>query len=147
MGRSIAAVIVGYLAMFILQFIVFMTVYTAVGPDWSFKPGNYHASTRWLLMMWTVDFVTAAIAGLICARISKSRRAILALAVVTIVIGLTLGALHVATQPPDTGEVRPANVPNMVAMTKARHPVWVIFLGPFIAAAGVVVGGTLKRQN
>jgi len=42
--------------------------------------------------------------------------------------------------------VRGANVPNVVAMTKARHPAWVIFLGPVIGAVGALAGGKLKRR-
>ena len=147
MLRSVLAVIVGYLAMFALQFAVFMTVYTVMGADWSFKPASYHASTRWMLMQFVVIFVTAVIAGLICAVIARGGKAPLALAIVALVIGFTLGAVHVATQPADKGEVRRRDVPNMEAMTKARHPVWVVFLGPVIAAAGIAIGGRLKRKN
>ena len=147
MGRSIAGVIVGYLAMFALQFAAFMTIYTVMGANWSFKPASFHASTRWTVMQFVVVFVTAVIAGLICALIARGGKAPLALAVVALVIGFALGAAHIATQPPDTGEVRTANTPNLVAMTKARHPTWVIFLGPVIAAVGIMVGGKLKRAS
>jgi hypothetical protein len=34
----------------------------------------------------------------------------------------------------------------MEAMNKARPPAWVIFLGPVIGAAGVLIGGKLKRR-
>jgi len=147
MARIVVGVIVGYVVMFVLQFAAFMTIYTVMGADWSFKPRSYHASTRWTLMQFTVVFVTAAVAGLICALIAKGGRAPLVLALVIIVIGFALGALHIATQPADTGEVRTANVPNIEAMTKARHPGWVIFLGPVIGAVGAVAGGKLKRRG
>jgi hypothetical protein len=123
-----------------------MTIYTVMGANWSFKPASYHASTRWTLMQFAVLFVTAVIAGLICALISKGGKAPLVLAIVILVIGFALGALHIATQPADTGEVRGPNVPNLEAMTKARHPTWVIFLGPVIGAVGAIVGGKLKRR-
>lgn len=146
MARTAIGVIVGYLVMFALQFAAFITIYTVMGADWSFKPRSYHASTRWTLMQFTVILVTAAVAGLICALIAKGSKAPLVLAIVILVIGFTLGALHIATQPADTGEVRGRNVPNIEAMTKARHPAWVIFLGPVIGAVGAVVGGKLKRR-
>jgi len=147
MGRKIIAVIIGYLVMFALQFATFMTVYTVMGADWSFKPRSYHASTQWTVMQFTVIFVTALVAGLVCALIARGGKAPLVLAVVALFIGFTLGALHVATQPADTGEVRSPSVPNMEAMTKARHPVWVIFAGPVIAALGIAIGGNLKRSR
>jgi heme/copper-type cytochrome/quinol oxidase subunit 3 len=147
MARNILAVIVGYVVMFVLQFVAFMTVYTVMGANWSFKPASYHASTRWTLMQFTVVLLTAVIAGLICALIARGGKAPLALAVVALVIGFALGAAHVATQQADIGELRTANVPNMVAMTKARHPMWVIFAGPVIAAVGILIGGKLKRRS
>ena len=64
MARSVAGVIVGYLVMFMLQFAAFMTIYTVEGANWSFKPGSFHASTRWTVMQFTVILVTAVIGGL-----------------------------------------------------------------------------------
>ena len=147
MVKSVLGVVIGYVVMFILQFAAFMTIYTVVGADWSFKPKTFHASTRWTVMQFTVIFVTALIAGLVCALIAKGGKAPLVLAVVVLAIGFTLGALHVATQPADTGELRTPTVPNFEAMTKARHPMWVIFLGPVIGAVGVLAGGKLKRST
>jgi len=146
MLRSVLAVIVGYIVMFILQVAAFMTIYSVVGPSWSFKTGSYQASNRWTLMQFVVIFVTAAIAGLICAVIAKGGRAPLALAGVVLVLGLLLGVAGTAMRPA-THEVRTGDVPNMVAMSKAWHPTWVIFLGPVIGAIGVVIGGKLKRRS
>jgi len=147
MARSVIAVIVGYIVMFILQVAVFMTIYTVMGPNWSFKPASYQASTRWTVTQFAVVLVTAAVAGLICAVIARGGKAPLALAAVVLVLGLGLAAAHTAMQPADTHEPRTANVPNMEAMTKARNATWVVFLGPFIGAVGVVIGGKLKRRS
>src|SRR5437660_1676531 len=147
MARSIIGVIVGYIVMFILHVAAFMTIYTLVGADWSFKPGSYQASTRWTVMQFVVIFVTAAIAGLVCAVIAKGGKAPLALAVVVLVLGFALGVLSTTMRPADTHEVRTGNVPNMEAMSKAKHPTWVVFLGPVIAAVGVVIGGKLRRRT
>src|SRR6266850_2389398 len=106
MLRSVLAVIVGYIVMFILQVAAFMTIYTLMGADWSFKPASYQASTRWTVMQFTVIFVTALIAGLICALISKGGKAPLVLAVVALAIGFTFAAVHIAMQPADTHELR-----------------------------------------
>jgi fatty acid desaturase len=145
MLRSVLAVIVGYIVMFILQVAAFMTIYTLVGADWSFKPGSYQASTRWTVMQFAVIFVTALIAGLICAAIARGGKAPLALAAVVLVLGFLLAVLSTTLRPADTHELRAGNVPNMEAMNKARHPTWVVFLGPVVAAVGVVVGGKLRR--
>jgi hypothetical protein len=132
--------------MFILQVAAFMTIYTLVGANWSFKPASYEASTRWTVMQFAVILVTTIIAGLICAIIAQQGRAALVLAAVVLVLGLALGFASMALRPADTHEVRAGDVPNMEAMSKARHPAWVIFLGPVIGAAGIVIGGKLKRR-
>lgn len=146
MVRSVLAVIVAYILMFILQVAAFMTVYTLMGADWSFKTASYQASTRWTAMQFAVILVTAIIGGLICAAIAKGGRAPLALAAVVLVLGCLLALSATALRPADTHEVRTGSVPNMEAMSKAWHPVWVVFLGPFIGAVGVVIGGKLKRR-
>jgi hypothetical protein len=146
MLRSVLAVIVAYILLFILQVAAFTTIYTLMGADWSFKPASFHASTQWTAMQFMMILFTSIIAGLICAAIAKGGRAPLALAAVVLVLGLGLAALSTVLRPPDTNEVRTGNVPNMVAMSKARHPAWVVFLGPFIGAVGVVIGGKLKRR-
>ena len=147
MLRSIVAVVVGYIVMFILQVASFMTIYTLVGADWSFKPASFQASTRWTAMQFAVILVTCVIAGLICAAVAKGGKAPLALAAVVLVLGLGLGALSTALRPADTHEVRTGSVSNMEAMNKARHPMWVMFLGPVIGALGIAIGGKLKRRS
>ena len=146
MLRSALGVIVGYIVMFILQVASFMTIYTLMGTNWSFKLASYRASTRWTVMQFGVILVTAIIAGLVCAAIAKGGKATLALAAVVLVLGLALASASTALQPADTHEVRTGDVSNMEAMSKARHPAWVVFLGPFIGAVGVVIGGKLKKR-
>jgi hypothetical protein len=146
MLRSVLAVIVGYIAMVILQVISFMTIYTLMGADWSFKPASYQASNQWTAMQFVVALVTAIIAGLFCAAIAKGGKAPLALAVLVLLLGLGFGAARTAMLPADTHEVRTGVVSNTDAMNKARHPAWIIFLGPFIGAVGIVIGGKLKRR-
>jgi hypothetical protein len=147
MLRSVLGVIVGYIVMFVLQVIAFMTIYTMMGADWSFKPASYEASTAWTSMQFGVILITTIIAGLICAAIAKGGKAPLVLAAVVLVLGLALAFASTALRPADTHEIRAGNVPNMEAMSKARHPAWVIFLGPVIGAAGVLIGGKLRRRG
>ena len=98
-------------------------------------------------MQFAVILITAIIGGLTCAVIARGGRAPLALAVVALVLGLGLAVLGTALRPADTHEARVGNVSNMEAMSKARHPAWVVFLGPVVAALGIVIGGKLKRRG
>ena len=146
MGRTVIAVIVGYIVMFILQVAAFMTIYTIVGADWSFKPSSYLPSTRWLLMQFVVLLVTAIVSGLVCRLIARRGRAPLALAVLVLILGFGLGIVGIASRSSETSEVRSGAVSNMEAMNKARPAAWVVLLGPVIGAIGVIIGGSLKRS-
>jgi len=146
MLRSVLAIIAAYILMVILQVIAFMTIYTMMGADWSFKPASYQASTAWTAMQFSVILITSIIAGLICAVIARGGKAPLALAGLILVLGFAAATAKTVLQPADTREIRAVSVSNMEAMNKARHPAWVIFLGPVIGAVGAVIGGKLKRR-
>jgi hypothetical protein len=147
MVRSIIGVIVGYIIMFVLNFIGFVTLYAVVGPSQAFKARSYLASNRWILMSLVIIFITGIIAGLICAAIAKGGRAPLALALVVIVLGLLLAIPAVMKARANAGMARPAEITQMEAAQNAYWPIWAPFLFPFISAAGVVVGGKLKRKS
>ena len=147
MVRSTIAVIVGYIVMFILQVATFMIIYSVMGPNWSFKPGSYQPSPGWTILQFIVILVTAAIAGLICQLIARGGKSPVFLAGVVLVIGLVLATMSNSMTPADTRPVAAGNIPVIEAMSRARHPVWVVFVNPFIAAVGVVAGGSLKRTR
>jgi hypothetical protein len=146
MLRSVLAVIVALILLVILQVASFMSMYGLMGADWSFKPASYQASARWTAMQLVIIIVTSIIAGLICAAIAKGGKAPLALAGVVLVLGLGAALLRTSLHS-DTQEVRIGNVSQKDARDKARHPTWVVFLGPVIGAVGVVIGGKLKRKS
>jgi hypothetical protein len=145
MVRSVLGVIVAFILLAILQVASFMTMYGLMGTDWSFKPASFQPSTRWTAMQFVIIIVTSIIAGLICAAIAKGGKAPMALAAVVLVLGLGAALLRTSLHP-DTHEVRIGNVSQKDARDKASHPMWVVFLGPFIGAVGVVIGGKLRRR-
>ena len=145
MGRSVVAVIVAYISMFILNFLAFVGLYALVGPAQAFKPASYLASNRWIAMSFVAILITAIVAGLICAVIARGGRAPLALAIVILVIGLVLAIPAVMKHRTNEHMVRVGDVPSMEAAQKAHWPVWVPFMFPFVSAAGALVGAKLKR--
>src|SRR6266545_7574800 len=90
MARSIIAVVVSYIFMFVLNFLAFVGLYQVVGQDNAFKPHSFLASNRWIAMSFAMIVVTGIIAGLICAAIAKGGKAPLALAIVVLALGLLL---------------------------------------------------------
>src|SRR5437868_14714625 len=90
MARSILAVVVSYVAMFVLAFIAFTCAYLVVGSDVAFKPGIYEASTTWIGIAFVINIVVAIIGGFVCALIAKGGRAPLALALLAAILGLVI---------------------------------------------------------
>ncbi len=147
MARTIVGVIVGYIGMFILNFLGFITLYVVIGPNQAFQPGLYLASNRWIAISFVIIFITGIIAGLICAVIAKGGKAPLALAIVVIVIGLLLAIPSVMKAQANAKLVRAGDVPSMEAAQKAYWPTWTPFTFPIISALGVLVGGKLKKRG
>jgi hypothetical protein len=147
MARSIIGVIVGYVAMFIINFAVFVGLYAVVGPENAFKPHRYLASNRWILMSVVATFITAIIAGLICAAIAKGGKAPLALAILIIVLGWLLAVPAVMKAKKNADMIRLGDVPSMEAAQKAYWPIWTPFALPVIQGIGAVIGGKLRRRS
>ena len=147
MARAIIGVVVGYVVMFILNFLGFVTLYAVIGPDQAFEPGRYLASNKWIAISFVIIFITGIIAGLVCAAIAKGGKAPFALAIVVIVLGLLLAIPAMMKAQANAKLVRGRNVPQMEAAQKAYWPTWTPFTFPIISAIGVLVGGKLKRRS
>ena len=146
MARSIVAVIVSYISMFVLVSLALTAEYMLFGVNHAFKPGSFVASNRWIAIGFAINFVVAIIGGFICAAIAKGGKAPLALAIVVFVLGLlfAIPALMV----PHTGAVRPsADIPMFEAMQKAEEPRWVPFTFPIVGVVGVLIGGKLRKRS
>lgn len=146
MVRSIVAVIVSYISMFVLNLLGFVGLYAVVGPGNAFKPRAFLASNRWIAMALAVMFVSGIIAGLLCAAIARGRKAILALAGLILIVGLLLAIPAIMKHKANADLVRAGDVPVMEAMEKASWPIWAPFVFPFVSALGAVVGGKLKKR-
>ena len=143
MYRSIAAVVVGYLVMFLLVFTLFTAAYLAMGTEAAFTPGTYEVSTLWVVISFVLGLVAALVGGYVCAAIARRGKAPLALAALVLGLGL-LFAIPMLTAPKASAP-RAGGVPNLEAMRNARTPGWVALLNPFVGAVGVLLGARLKR--
>ena len=147
MVRAIIAVIVSYILMLVLAVAGFMTLFAVMGSDWSFQPGKFEASNGWIVAALIIDFVGAIIGGLICALIAQGGKAPLALAILTLVLGIVFAFPALTKQKANSALVRPGNVSQMEAMQKAYNPSWVPFAFPFVGAIGVLIGSRLRRKS
>lgn len=144
MGRSILAVVVGYVVMFVVVFLTFSGAYLAMGADLAFQPGSYEPSTQWVVTSFVLGFLAALAGGCTAVWIARKITPAYVLAGVVLLLGLAVaGAMSM--RPPDLRPtVRTGDVPNLEAMQNARQPLWVALLNPFLGAVGVVIGARLK---
>lgn len=147
MVRSIVAVIVSYLIMFVLDFIAFTCAYLIVGPDVAFKPGIYEAATAWIGFAFVIQFVISIIGGLLCALIAKGGKAPFALAILAIVLGIGVALADMGKGKANAGLVRTGNTPQLEAVKNAYWPVWVPFVFPFTSGVAILIGAKMKRQK
>jgi hypothetical protein len=145
MGRAIAGVLVGYVAMFAVVFLTFSTTYLGMGQERAFKPGSYEPSGLWLVVSFVLGLLAAAVGGFVCAWISRTDKAPRVLAGVVLVLGLLL-AIPMLTAPAES-EPRTGEVSNLDAMQKAKQPRWAALVNPFLGAVGVLIGARLRRAG
>lgn len=145
MGKTIGAVLLGYVTMFALVFVTFGAAYLVLGAAGSFQPGTYQVSGVWIALSIVLGLVAAVAGGRVCVAVARDYGTVKVLAGVVLVVGLTLALLQLgasvgpSVRPPDTG--------TMEAMQNARQPTWLLFVNPVIGALGVLYGGSLRRSR
>ena len=139
MGRSIAAVVLGYLTMFVVVFMTLTVSFLALGVERVFLPGTYAVTPLWLAVMTVFSILAAIAGGRICAVIGRKKGAVTGLLIVVFVLG-SLNAIP-ALMANGTSAARSGDVPNVQAMMNAREPVWFALLLVVIGVAGVWAGG------
>lgn len=147
MARTIVAVIVGYITMFVLVFVTFTGVFLLMGTEWSFKPNSFEASNRWIAMSLVANVIIGVAGGLVCAMIAKGGKAPMVLAIFVFALGLLLAVPQVFANKAGANQVRTSDLSNIEAMQKATQPLWVPFTFPILGAMGVLIGGKLRRSS
>lgn len=147
MGRTIAAVVLGYFVLFVVLFCLLTLAYLALGADRAFEPANFDASKTWILVSVIAGFVAAYVGGVVSTVIARGSRAPLILATVVFVLGI-LFAIPVLTRPDSAGEmIRDGNLGLVEAMQNANQSSLLALLNPLIGAAGVLAGSRFRRNK
>ena len=146
MLKSILAIIVSYVAMFIFLFAAFTGCYLALGADGFFQADSYEVSTVWIALTVVVCLLAGLIGGFLCALISKSKKTCQIFAFIVFFLGL-LACIPAMKRNPDAPNVRAGEVSNLEAMGLAVQPMWLHLLTPVISAAGVLLGARMKGRG
>jgi hypothetical protein len=143
MFRSIVAVVAGYLVMVVLVIAAFSL--SIVAPDFAFQKDSFEVTAAWLVFTLAVSFAAAIVGGFVCAWIARRRSATHALAALAIVLGLG-GAVSNLTKERPTASESAAGLSVMARSERAVQPNWYAFALPFVAAAGILIGGRLRSS-
>jgi len=144
MVKQILGAVVAYIAMFICMFIAFTCFYLAMGADNVFTPGSYQVSILWIILSFAVIFVCGSIGGFVASLIGGTG-AVKFMAGVILVLNLMVIVYVAITGFPS--EVRTADVPNTIAMSKAQTPLWALVIQMLVSIAGALVGGGLRKNK
>jgi hypothetical protein len=144
MLRNILAVIAGYIGMAIVVMGGLTGAYLTMGADKAFEPATYEVTTTWLIVWGAVSIVSAIVAGLICAKMSKhSKGAVISLVILTGVLGAANSVYMVTREIPPENLVRIGDTSNFEAMNKGIAPKWVYIAEPLIGIVGVILGAMI----
>lgn len=144
MLKQILGGVVGYIVTFFCMFISFTCLYLVMGPDKAFQPGGYQVSIMWIVTSLFVVLVCGSIGGFVASLIGGSRAA-KTLAGIILVVQLIVMVIIATSAVPY--EARPADVPNMVAMSKAQTATWAVLIQTLFSLTGALIGGTFRKNK
>ena len=146
MLKSILAIIVSYLALFILFMAIFTGCYFALGIERVFQPDSYEVSTLWVILTLVIAFLVTMFAGYLCATLSKNWRACQVLALIVFLLALwqCFSGMKRDSEGPN---VRAGDVTYLEAIGHAVTPMWLHFVNPIVNGAGILLGARMRRRG
>jgi len=146
MLKSILAIIVSYIAMFVIFMAIFTCLYFVLGVERVFQAVSYEVSMLWIALTLVISFLVSMFAGWLCAAISKSWRACQVFALIVFLLAL-MQCLSALRRNPDAPNTRAGEVGMFDAMSLAVSPLWLHFVNPILSGAGVLLGARMKRRD
>jgi hypothetical protein len=149
MLRTIAGVIVGYIAVVVVTIAGVFVSWAIFGAEGAFAPGSTVASLPWSITSCLIGFIAAIIAGVVAATIGKDpdNLSVKILAGLMLVLGLGIAVMTMGVEPgPMPAGTVLADMSFMEAGAVAVNPAWYNWVIPFIGAAGAFVGGMLVKR-
>lgn len=144
MTRKLLGAVAGYLVFFFSLYLLFTAFSVVLGPDRLFHPGNYDPSMLWIIGAFVLGVIAAAIGGYVAALIGKSGAVKIMAGFVVLIGAFVFVQLFKENRAVET---RTVDLPTLDAMFKAREPLWVAAVNPFLVAIAVFAGGALRKDN
>lgn len=146
MLKSIVAIVVSYVVIFLLFFAVVAGLYVMLGSERVFQPDSYEISNLWLVLTIVLSFLAWMLGGWLCVAISKSLRTGQIFAVI-VFVAAAIGCLLSLNREGEGPHVRASEVTFKDGLERTVTPRWFHFVNPVVTLAGALVGTRLKRRN
>jgi CDP-diglyceride synthetase len=147
MLKSILAIIVSYIAMFVIFMAIFTGLYFALGVERVFQMDSYEVSMLWIVLTLIIGFLVSMFAGYLCAAISKSWRVCQIFALIVFLLAVIQCFSDLKRNNPDAPNTRAGEVGMFDAMRLAVSPFWLHVVNPLLCGAGVLIGARMKRRD
>ena len=147
MLKSIIAIVVSYVAMFVVFMAIFAGLYFVLGAERVFKAYSYEISTLWLTLTMIFGFLVTLFAGFLCATISKNWRTCQVFALIVFALASVQCLMAIRRQNPDAPNTRASEVSFSEGIEHAVTPFWLHVVNPVINGAGALLGARLKRRD
>lgn len=145
MLRTVAGVLVGFIAMFATVIALFGAVDVGMDPERLLEPGVYAPGLLVCVLGCGIGLLGAVVGGIVARKLGATRTAVLVLTLIVIALGGTK-AVGSLSQQPRQPEARPAGEFDLVKRMKMVEPTWVAMANPVIGAVGLLLGGRAWRR-
>jgi hypothetical protein len=139
MLRPIVAVIVSYIAMFILVMCAFMGLWFGLGPNRLLQPESFKGNMLLTIAAPSITLVAGLFGGWMCAKIGRGNKPVMALAGVVLVLGMIMA--YFTLQKPFPADPRDPNMAMPQILEVGREPTWLAIFNPIAGAGTVLIGG------
>jgi hypothetical protein len=149
MFRAILGVIVGYVVIFIWVAVTLAVAWVVLGSSFAYEEGTLETTVGWCLVMMATGVVGATLGGLVTALVAPSptRAPVKVLAGFVLVLGIVGAVWHLIVDEPAAEPSKAvAEMTMYEAASESVAPTWYNFGIPVVGAAGVLIGGSLRRR-
>jgi hypothetical protein len=143
MFKLVGGVILGLIAILVVEFFVLTGLYLVLGADRAFQAGTFDVTSIWMIGQILVVFIAAMVGGKVCAIVSARSSGVKTLAALLLILGI-IGSLPMLRV--DLPNIRTGDVSSMQAMGFVREPTWFLLLVPVVGIAGSLIGGRVRSR-
>jgi hypothetical protein len=150
MLRTVAAILLGYAAIFLVVASSFTLLWMGMGQERAFHPGTTQVTFAWILATLPLNLVAALLGGYVAAMVDRGRPRFAAagLAVVILVLGVGAAVSRTLADAPASPVAPPqAGMGAFEAATLAIQPLWVAWVLPLVGAVGAWYGGRFRARQ